>query len=386
VKKIKLAHVVNNAMGRGGVSTVAYHLLKRLSDERYERYLYSLKFDESGSTAQDGRINRFEEIGIKASFGSQDIKKPFDVGSLAQWLLDHQIDILHTHSYRPNIIGRLAAVLCGKMKIVGHYHNHYDNKWEKDDSLIFDQLLAPFSDQLIACSGSVQKHISERVGVPPEKIEVVLNGVDLDRFKPCEDPISLKREMGLPLDRKVIGVVGRISEQKGQDDFIKAAHLIKKAIPNTIFLIVGQTGDDSLRTGLTELAAAQGVDKDVIFTGHIPDVHRVYSVLDILVVPSRWEGLALVWVEGMASGKPIVATNVGAILEVVVQNETALLVPPSIPSSIASSVIRLLKNPEEARTMGEKGRERAEMFSWDRSAMQLDNLYKKMMEESRICP
>lgn len=386
MKKIKVAHVINEAMGFGGVPKVVYHLLKALPDEKYELSVYSLKSDTGSPDISGEQANRFRELGIKVSFPDQGKKKPYNIGDLCKWLLRNQIDILHTHSYNPNMFGRLAGILCRKIKIIGHYHNYYDSKWEKDDSLILDQLLAPFSDQLIACSESVQKHISERVGIKPEEIQVILNGVDLDPFKTIYDPIGLKREMKLPIDRKVVGIIGRISEEKAQDDFIEAARLIKKAIPDTVFLIVGRAGDNALMERLRNLAASLGIEKDVIFTGYISDIPKVYAVLDVLVVPSRWEGFGLVLVEGMASGKPIVATNVGAIPEVVAPDETALLVPPSMPSSIASGVIRLLKNVEEARTMGERGRERAKMFSWDQSAMQLDNLYKKLTEESPICP
>jgi len=384
VRKIKIVHVVNDAMGLGGVPKVVYHLLKALPAEHYALSIYSLKSRGGSPDISVRGVNRFKELGLEVHFPDQGKNKSDKIADLCKWLLRNQIDILHTHSYGPNLIGRLAGILCRKIKIVSHYHNDGENKWEKNDDLICDQLLAPFTDRLIACSESVGKHVSERIGVSREKIEVILNGVDLDQFKPCDHLRSLKEEMGLPLDSQVIGIVGRISEEKGQDDFIKAAGLIKKTFPNTIFLIIGQTGNDTLKTRLRALAVAHGVDREVIFTGYIPDVHRVYSALDILVVPSRWEGFGLILVEGMSSGKPIVATNVGAIPEVVLPNETALLVPPSMPSAIASGVIHLLENPEEARRMGEKGRERAKMFSWDRSGIQLDDLYKKLMQES-VC-
>lgn len=380
LKKIKLAHVVNNARGMGGVSNVAYHLLKLLPADKYDRYLYSLKSDPDDPGAQEEESSRFETLGIKVSFAPRDKKKSYAIGNLAKWLLANDIEILHTHSYKPNIIGRLAGLLCGKMKIVGHYHNYYDNKWEKEDSLIFEQLLAPHSDRLIAVSKAVQQHIAEKTGIPTGDIEVIRNGVDFARFDTShDDAAAFKKELKLPENCHIIGVVGRISEQKAQDDFIKAAKQIKASVPNTIFLIVGETGNEDLVKRLKDLAISLGIEKDVIFAGYISEIQKVFSILDILVMPSLWEGLPLILVEAMAAGKPIVATDIAPILEVVVPGETARLVPPAMPAALASAVIHLLNHPEEAKTMGEKGRERAKAFSWDQSGVQLDRLYHDLL-------
>jgi len=384
MKKIKLAHVVNNATGMGGVSNVAYHLLKLLPEDHYDRYLYSLKSDSDDPDVMEEGSSRFKTLGVKVSFAPRDNKKSYAVGNLAKWLLANEIEILHTHSYKPNIIGRLAGVLCGKMKIVGHYHNYYDNKWETEDSLIFDQVLAPHSDRLIAVSEAVQCHIAAKTGIPAAQIEVIRNGVDFARFDASHDDApNFKKKLKLPEDCHIVGVVGRISEQKAQDDFIKAAKQIKAAVPNTIFLIVGETGNEVLRNRLKSLAVSLGLEKDVIFAGYIAEIQKVFSILDILVMPSLWEGLPLILVEAMACGKPIVATNIAPITEVVVPGETALLVPPSLPSALASKVIHLLKNPEEAGTMGEKGRNLARTFTWDRSGLELEQLYEKLIKENQ---
>jgi glycosyltransferase involved in cell wall biosynthesis len=384
MSKIKVAHIVNR-LGFGGVSVVAYHLLKALPAERYELFLYCLKKEIVLPEVRESQVEKFQKLGVTVSFPDRDKRKFYVVGDLCRWILRNRFDILHTHSYNPNIYGRLSGVLYKDIKIIGHYHNYYENKWDADNSIIFDQLLAQSSDQLISCSKSVRDHVSEKLGIPPEKIEVILYGSDQNRFKVRYDPVEVKKELNIPRDRNVVGIIGRISEQKAQDDFIKAAKLIKDAVPDTVFLIVGQTDDDLLVNRLKDLAVSLGIDRDIIYTGYISDVPKVYSALDILVVPSRWEGFGLILVEAMASGKPIVATNVGPIPEVVISDETALLVPPSSPPSIASSVISLLNNPGRAREMGQRGVERAKMFSWERAGRQLDLLYKKLLQGSRRC-
>ncbi|MBI2875296.1 MAG: glycosyltransferase family 4 protein [Candidatus Tectomicrobia bacterium] len=374
MKKFRVAHVINS-MGLGGVPAIVYYLLKNLSPERYELYLYGLKGYADHADVREEQAERFRKLGVKIFFPDRDEKKFYVVKELCQWIIRDQVDILHTHSYKPNIYGRLAGILCKDLKIIGHYHNYYDDKWEKDGSLVFDQLLERFSDRLIACSESVRRHVSERVGIPLEKIEMIANGVDLDRFGVQYDIERVKTELGIPLGSKVVGIIGRISEQKAQDDFIKAAKMIHQSVPEAVFLIVGAADDDVLMDRLRRLAVELGIEREVLFIDYVSDIPKIYSVLDVLIVPSRWEGFGLILVEAMAAGKPIVATRVGPIPEVVVSGETALLVPPSSPHCIASEAVFLLQNPDRAREMGQKGRERSKRFSWEKAGMQLDDLY-----------
>lgn len=371
-----------NSLGLGGVPKVVYHLLKALPPEDYEIDLYLLKQYTDHPEVRNEQAERFRRLGVKISFPDRDEKKFYVVAELCRWIVRDGIDLLHTHSYKPNIYGRLAGLLCreGGPKIVAHYHNDYDNKWEKDGSLIYDRLLERTSDRLIACSESVRRHVSERVGVPLEKIEVIHCGVDLDRFAIRHDREKVRGKLGLPAGCKVVGIVGRISEQKAQDDFIRAAKIISGAVPEAIFLIVGSADDPSLMDRLRCLTVELGIEEQVRFIGYMADIPKIYSVLDVLVVPSRWEGFGLILVEAMAAGKPIVATDVGAIPEVVIPGETALLVPPDSPPSIASRAIDLLKNPERAEEMGRKGIERSKCFSWERAGTQLDRLYRALLK------
>lgn len=376
MKRLRVAHVINS-LGLGGVPTAVCHLLEALPPERYELYLYTLKRASDHADVREGVADRFRRLGVRLFFPERDEKKFQVVAALCEWILRDRIDILHTHSYKPNLYGRLAGALCREkgLKIIAHYHNQYDDKWERDGSLIYDRLLDRFSDRLIACSESVREHLVQRVGLPPERIDVILNGADLSRFRPREDAQEVKRAMGLPLNARVVAVVGRISEQKGQDDFIRAAEIIHRHVPDTLFLVIGAADEEALRVQLQRLARDLGIEKEIIFTGYIPEMARVYPLIDVLVVPSRWEGFGLVLVEAMAAGRAIVATRVGAIPEVVVPDETARLVPPDSPASIASEVVALLLNPDRAREMGEKGVARAGVFSWKEAGMQLHRLY-----------
>ena len=378
----RVAHVLNS-MGLGGVPTIVYQLLRTLAPDGYDLSLYVLRRYADHADVREEQAERFRNLGVSVSFPDRDEKKFFVVGELCRWIIRDRIDILHTHSYKPNIYGRLAGLLCqgSHLKVISHYHNDYDNKWQEDNSLIFDQCLARSTARTIACSESVRDHVSERVGIPREGIEVILNGVELDRFAARHDPEEVKAEFGIPRDRQVVGVIGRISAQKAQDDFIQAARLIHERAPETVFLVVGSADDAALMAHLQDLTVQLGIEKHVRFLGYVPDIPRIYQALDVLVVPSRWEGFGLILVEAMAAGKPIVATKVGPIPEVVGSDGAALLVPPSSPPSIARAVLSLLADPGRAQEMGRRGMERARQFSWERAGRQLDELYTRLTRE-----
>ncbi|MFQ5729623.1 MAG: glycosyltransferase family 4 protein [Waddliaceae bacterium] len=378
-RKIRVAHVMNS-FGLGGVPVVVYNLLKELPRERYKCYLYCLKKKSDYLEIREEQRKQFRRMSVKVSFPEGSERKFDVIGDLCRWLSHHKIEILHTHSYRPNIYGRIAGVLFKDTKIVAHYHNHYDDMLKKDNSYIFEQQLDLFSDRLIACSNSVSEHVVKTMGVSQEKIDVIQNGVDLDPFQTRYLPENVKKELQIPYGSKVVGMVGRICEQKAQDDFIRAAAIIQKSFPDTVFLIVGQADDDCFLQRLKALIRDLGIDRAVRFVGYQPNIPLVFSALDVFVLPSRWEGLPLILVEAMAAGKSIVATNIGPNSEAV-SDDTALLVPPSSPDSIASKVIYLLNNPERSKDMGLRGKERAKLFSWKQAALQLDSLYQKLLEE-----
>lgn len=379
MRKLKVAHIING-IGLGGVTTTLYHLLSVLQKDNYEFLVCGLNQHEDHQDERNHQIERFRELNIHPFLLNEKDKKVHVIADLCKWLIQHNVDILHTHSYKPNYYGRMAGILCKnpKMNIVTHYHNAYDDKWERDDSLIYDQLLSSFTDRFIACSSWVRQHISKRVGLPLEKITTIHNGVDATRFLVNQDRNTIKEELGLQPTSPVVGTVGRLSEQKGQDEFLKAAKVILQTVPEAKFLIIGSGREKDIQA-LRHLTRKLDIEPSVKFLGHCVDMPKMYNGLDLLLAPSRWEGFGLILVEGMAAGTPIVATDVGAIPDVVVPGETALLVPPSSPQALAEKAVFLLTHRDQAEEMGRKGMDRAKGFSWERAGTQLDMLYTNMV-------
>ncbi len=381
--KPRIAHVINS-FGLGGVPQVAYQLLRSLPADTYELYLYILKNYQDNSSARQLLIENFDKLGVTIRSPERDEKKFYVVSQLARWLIDDRIDILHTHSYKPNIYGRLAGSLCRSnhsIKMVAHYHNVYDDKWRKDDSLIYEQGLEPVTDCFLACSTSIARKNAEAIGLKNRQFEVILNGIDLDRFNESHDIASAKASFNMPLGFKIIGTVGRISTQKAQDIFLQAAALVLQQFSNCLFLIVGAPEEPGQLDALLALAASLGIQDKVIFLGHVNDIPKLYSILDVLAMPSRWEGLPLTLVEAMAIGLPIVTTAVGGISEVVTPDETALIVQPDNPRQLADAISRLLTDPDLCAIMKQSGRNRAQAFSHVTIGQQAHRLYQKLLDE-----
>lgn len=377
----RIAHLLNT-IGLGGVPEACFHLLGNLPPDRYDLRVYVLRRAGGEDDARAARLGRFEEIGVPVAFPAHDGDKLAAIGQLADWLMRHDIELLHTHSYKPNLYGRLAGALCQRrgLRMLAHYHNQYDNKWEADGTQHLDRSLADCSDGLVACSKSVADHVAASLGVARDRVTVVANGVEAERFA-CGNRRAGRAMLGLAEEDVAIGLVGRISEQKGQEEFIRAAARIAPHFPQARFLVIGSADAPALLASARALVAGLGLGERVRFAGHVADMPAAYAALDILAAPSRWEGFGLMLVEAMAAGKPIVATRVGAIPEVCAENETALLVPPRDPDALADALLALLRDPARARDLGAAGRQRAALFSWARSGAALDALYQRLLSD-----
>jgi len=264
--------------------------------------------------------------------------------------------IVHTHLFKSDFHGRLAARLCRVPVIVSTAHNV--DSWARRRPLGYLYgLTARLADRVIAVSDEVRDFQIRHTNTPPVKIVTINNGVNVGMFEnQIEKGRAVREELGLHKDAPVIGIVGRLERQKDHNTFLEAAANIKQMLPEARFLIVG---DGSLREELISRARDLDLLPTVIFCGIRKDMPAVLGAIDLLVFSSRWEGLPVALLEGMASGLPIVSTAVGGIPGVVLENESALLVPPENPEELAKACVFMLQNKELADKFGRAGRRRA---------------------------
>lgn len=209
----------------------------------------------------------------------------------------------------------------------------------------------------IAVSDEVETAIVETIGPVGDKIVIIANGVDVKRYGQPVDKARIRQQLGVPAQARVLAVVGTLKEQKGHRYLIDAAPAVVAQFPDTHWLLVG---GGALRETLQAQANAAGLAQHIHFLGNRSDVAALLASSDGFVLPSLWEGLPMALIEAMASGLPIVATEVSGTKQVMVSGETGLLVPPGSVPHLEAAMIELLANPECSQVMGAGAHRRVE--------------------------
>jgi glycosyltransferase involved in cell wall biosynthesis len=267
-----------------------------------------------------------------------------------------RFESVHTYTTKAGFIGRLAARLCGVPLILHTIydlpHNSTRNPLLRFLYILMERRAARWAHHLVTISHANLEEIIRQKIAPPEKVTVIHLGIAIDDYDFEVDRAAKKASLGIPQSARVIGVVARLEAAKGHTYLIKAITRILKEFPECYFVFVGR---GHLREKLEKEAEALNVRSKIIFTGFREDMLEIMSTFDIFALPSLWEGLGVVLLEAMALRKPIVASRVGGITDVVIDGETGILVPPGEPESLAEGLIDILKDGEKAREMGEKG-------------------------------
>lgn len=220
------------------------------------------------------------------------------------------------------------------------------------------RIVSHWIDLIIADARYVRDSLVSESGFPPSKITVLYNGVNPSRFDPKRDGRQLRAQLGVSEDAGVVASVSQAIPEKGLDIYLRAAQEVLRHKPDTVFLVVG---DGPVLSKLRELAASLGISDNVIFTGLLQETQEVFAASDVMILLPRWrEAFAFSMLETMASGKPLVASSVGAIPEAVVHGETGLLVPAEDPRATAAALMELLNDSDKARRMGAAARRRCE--------------------------
>lgn len=227
----------------------------------------------------------------------------------------------------------------------------------------------------IAVSSEVQRAILEQIGPVQNKITVICNGVDVDRYQLAVDRAAIRRELGLPPQARLIAVVGTLKPQKGHRYLIEAAARVLPQFPDVHIICIG---DGQLRPALQAQTATLGLAQRIHFVGNRSDVPALLAANDYFVLPSLWEGLPMALIEAMASGLPIIATEVSGTKQVMVHGTTGLLVPPGDVEHLRTALLRLLSDPDHAAAMGAAARKRVQAaFSARKQAEEHRALYRQ---------
>lgn len=307
---------------------------------------------------------------------------------LTRFLRKQRYHIVHTHNSKAGFIGRLAARWAGVPIIVHTVHGFafHDREpaWRQILFRNLERLASRWCDKMVFISQPlIDWALRERIA-RKEKIQKIYSGIELDHFEPVPDgeKKALKEAWGIREEAPVVGIVSKLWEGKGHTILIHAFEGLKREIPEAVLVIAGE---GYLRDELSDLVDRLGLKGSVLFTGFQMDVRRIIATFDVAVLPSFFEGMGRVLLEAMAMGKPVVASSVGGIPDLVHHGKTGFLVTPGSVSELKSGLLTLIRNKALAKEMGEEGRMRiSEEFSAGRMAQSIEKLYRELLQTKGI--
>jgi glycosyltransferase involved in cell wall biosynthesis len=322
----------------------------------------------------------FRAHGVNVISVSRNKFDPRTLLDLLKIVRDAKIDLIHAHGYGSTNFGRLAGMMTRVPVIV---HAHDDDRNYPWYQALADLALSRATKHAIAVSESVRDAFVSKRRIDRDRVIVMHNAIHLERFEtPEQERVLRERErLDLAPGSKVVGTVGRLREEKGTRYLLEAAGRVLEDFPETIFLIAG---DGPLRPDLEQLATELEIDGQVVFAGFCDDVPALLAIMEIVVIPSLTEGSPLALLEAMAMGKPIVATYVGGMREILSDGKTGLFVSPRDPASLADKIKWLLGNPAGAQDLGAKGRQESRKYDIGRFVQRLERQYANLIATGTI--
>lgn len=367
--KIKILHV---AQAAGGVDRYIRMLLKYLDKNKFENILVCSQ--DFRKEDYEGLADAFEQIEMERAIGKNDLKA---IGKVRKLIKKYNPDIVYAHSSKAGAVARVADIGLKNYCVYNPHGWAFNMRCSNKKKAMYaaiEKLAAPFCDKIICISDAEKQSALDKNICKEGKLQVIFNGVDVDAYKAGAHGVVKRADLGIPDDAFVVGMVGRVSPQKAPDVFIRMAKLMNDKIPNAYFIIVG---NGMLENEIREYAEAQGFSDRLHITGWVDNPMSYVELFDVGCLLSRWEGFGLALPEYMMAGKPIVATSVDAIPNIIKDGENGLLVnvddyqmacdkvlkiweDEKLKKMLIDNGIHMVNSRFDARRMG---KEHEEMFS-----------------------
>jgi glycosyltransferase involved in cell wall biosynthesis len=344
--KIKVLHLARPM--DGGMRKHVLDLMDGLNPHLFSLYLIAPRSNYQANSTKQYTFHPMEitdKIGLRQDYQI--------IRALSKYLKNEGIEILHTHGVKAAFLGQIAAFLAGTPRVIHTFHNLiYDRPypfWKKWIYIWANRFLHLRADGIIAVSFALKKQLIKVEKIPESKIKVIYNGLSPHRFMPLVDVKRKKKSLQLEDGKPVIGVVARLVPEKGVDLFLDCIDLIAKQRKGTQFLIIG---DGPQRPLLEQKCRQLNLGQKLQMLGFRRDVAEILPILNVVVIPSRSEGLSITALEAMACRRPIVAFAAGALPELIHPCKTGILVPQNQIQELAQAVLFLLDNPKIAERLG----------------------------------
>lgn len=372
---MKILYIANRAEIFSGGQISLLELISRIDRSRFKPIILC--------PGEGALTEKMRQIGVEVRIWDMPTARTLNVFRIIKKARDLKniiksagADIVHTNGSRAQLY---AAIALKNSKTVLLWHVRESIK----DMFLYDLFLAKASDKIICVSKAVkEKRFGLYSGIK-DKIEVIYNGVDTNKFNRDEVAREVVREeLGIDADTSLVGMLGILVPLKGHTIMLRAFKRICKNHPKAKLLIAGKIVDESYREQLERLVRDLKLTDRVIFAGERSDVNAILSALDIFVLPSEREGFSRALLEAMSCSVPIIATEVGGNIEAIVEGETGLLVDYGNVVTLANAVTYILNDPDRAKRIGISARKRAvDLFSITKHVSEIEELYSTLEEK-----
>jgi glycosyltransferase involved in cell wall biosynthesis len=355
----------------GGAEVLAARLARRLAD-RY-RFVFAC-LDHVGELGEALRDDGFPLVVLNRGSG-------FDwkcAARLRRELKAHGVDVIHAHQYTPFFYALAAGLFRRRPPVLFTEHGRFHPDFPRRKRIVFNRLFLRKKDRVVAVGEAVRQALIHNEGIPARRVQVIYNGIDIDRFEePTEHDRAAKRqELGLEASAFVAVLVGRLDALKDHATAVRTAERVAAVMPNFRLLFVG---DGPERAKIEAEIASRRLDRCITLLGTRHDVPGILHAADVGFLSSISEGIPLTLIEGMAAGLPVVSTDVGGVAEIVVDRATGRLAPAGDDQALAGCLLALADDPAERSRLGANGRDRAaELFSEQQMHRQYQELFDEM--------
>ena len=373
----KVLHLVNG-LEPSATRTLVFGLANGLDEKMYEVHIGAVNRVDGASVRK--LVRRGVQIadlavGVHGNLGL--------IRTLVGYIRANKIEIVHTHILRPDLLGGLATRLSWGPLVFSTKHNmgyvRGQRGWLLRNLFYWPAMYLP--DQVVTVTETLRTQVISRLKIDPDRVTTIHNGIAVNDYYMPGSRLACRESLGIAADDIVVSYIGRLVEGKGLDCLLQAAMQVLTGNERFVFLVVGM---GSLRASLQSLADELGIGSQVIFTGYREDIPEILSATDLLVLPSLSEGLPLSLMEAMAAGKPVVATAVGGIGELIEPNVTGILVAPRSAAALVEAICRLLDNSRHREEMGTRAREYvSRAFSVQAMVSAYDALYQARLAGRR---
>jgi len=379
--RLRVFTLVDGIGTYGGAESLAREIVQRIDGSRFERTFCVSRWDPSTLADETVATARAELDAAGVRFIGLERAGRLALGpwaSLIRTMRRERVDILHAHKFGSNVWAAAISPFAQPGALIAHEHS-WAFEGRPMRRILDRQLIARRADVFIAVSAEDKRRMTAIEGIPADMIELVPNGIADP--PPRSDRGDVRAELGIATGSPVIGTVATLRPYKGVDVLLQAAALLVPDWPDLQVLVAGgdEGTDTSVRAGLRELIAREGIEANVHLLGFRDDIPAVVDAFDVAVCSSDFEGSPLSVMEYMEEAKPVVATAVGGLPDLIADGDQGYLVGVRDPAALAAGIGKLLADPEAARRMGEAGqRLRREEFSIDATVAKIEALYERL--------